>query len=279
MIPEDYLNFLYFYEPSVYAEQHLVVSDGMGCTIQPSFNIDRTYFNNNAVMYVLSGQINVEQNGQLHEVKPNQGILIDLKQKHRYYFDKTPEPVMVWFHLRGNPLEDIMTLLGTHKQLPLTFELHDFENDILQLFKATKNTDPAKEFTVSALIYNLFLRIVSPSIRNIYIADTPREKFKHNMDSYITANIDSKFVLNEVASHFGMSRYHFCRQFKQHFGITFSQYIKHKKIDLARKMLRDTNYSIVEISGYLNYYDQGYFSNIFKSLEGCSPLKYRQKFK
>jgi YesN/AraC family two-component response regulator len=50
-----------------------------------------------------------------------------------------------------------------------------------------------------------------------------------------------------------------------------------KRILLAKKLLRKTNSSIIEISNSVGYNDALYFSRIFKKKEGISPLAYRKQ--
>lgn len=51
---KSYLDFVYFSDPPAFLEEYLIVSDGMGYIYNPSFIIDRNYFNNNLIMFVLA---------------------------------------------------------------------------------------------------------------------------------------------------------------------------------------------------------------------------------
>ena len=46
---------------------------------------------------------------------------------------------------------------------------------------------------------------------------------------------------------------------------------------MAKNLIINTDFSIGEIGSSLGYSDQHYFSNIFKSKTGFSPLSYRKK--
>ena len=74
-----------------------------------------------------------------------------------------------------------------------------------------------------------------------------------------------------------MSKYHFCRQFKQHIGLTVMKYILRTRITLAKIDLVKTNLSVSEISEKNGFSSVSYFCRIFNETEGCSPLQFRKK--
>ena len=69
------------------------------------------------------------------------------------------------------------------------------------------------------------------------------------------------------------------RKFAQKYGNAPKKYMIEKRISLAKKLLRETEASIMKISNSVGYVDQLYFSHIFKKKEGIAPLAYRKQFK
>lgn len=65
----------------------------------------------------------------------------------------------------------------------------------------------------------------------------------------------------------------------QKYGIAPKDYLIGKRIAHAKRLLRETDASVMEISVSVGYVDQLYFSRIFKKREGISPLAYRKQFK
>lgn len=275
IIINPYVNFRYFNDPSPFAEKQLIVSDGMGYESNPFLLIDRNYFNNNLIMFVLCGVLYVEQYGKKHKITEKQGILMELTQKHKYYFDKSCETHIIWFHFRGKPCQEFINELNINKKMPMTFTAQWMEKEIYNIFDIAKSEDRTKEFSVSSKIYSIILDITKQSILEIQTKNNSYNSFKNKVDNYLSGNMDKKLSLDDMARHFNMSKYHFCRNFKVQLNTTPFDYIKIKKIEIAKKMLIYTNDSISEISNYLCFYDQGYFSNVFKSVAGCSPKKFR----
>ena len=63
--------------------------------------------------------------------------------------------------------------------------------------------------------------------------------------------------------------------FKKEVGIPISDYIQRHRVDEAKKLLVLTNYSISDISTWLNLNDQSYFIKIFKKYTGLTPRGFR----
>ena len=98
---------------SDFAEETLMVSDAMGYESNPDFLIDRSNFNNNLIMYVLSGCLVAEQYGETHEILPGHGILMDLRDTHKYYFMEKGHSEIIWLHFRGTPVDAVINHLHT----------------------------------------------------------------------------------------------------------------------------------------------------------------------
>lgn len=53
------------------------------------------------------------------------------------------------------------------------------------------------------------------------------------------------------------------------------EYIHREKLREAKYLLERTSYTLTQITAFLNYPTQSYFTQIFKKYEGCTPQKYR----
>lgn len=73
-----------------------------------------------------------------------------------------------------------------------------------------------------------------------------------------------------------LSPSYFSRVFCRDVGENFINYTNRKKVELAKKMLRETNQSVSQIAGELGYLDTSHFIKIFKRFEGITPMIYRQ---
>lgn len=83
--------------------------------------------------------------------------------------------------------------------------------------------------------------------------------------------------IDELAAACNVSKYHFCRVFKQEMKMTVVQYITAYRISLADVMLKDSDKSIDAIAEECGFSDISYFYRCYKRLRGTSPKKARTK--
>lgn len=66
-------------------------------------------------------------------------------------------------------------------------------------------------------------------------------------------------------------------QFKKETGQTIKQYINHKKVEEAKFLIKNSDYSLAEISDILLFSNQSHFNKVFKELTGMTPHSYKNK--
>jgi transcriptional regulator GlxA family with amidase domain len=93
---------------------------------------------------------------------------------------------------------------------------------------------------------------------------------------YLEDNISSEIRLENVASAAGLSPYHFCRQFKQATGVSPLRYVLEMRIARAKRLILDTDTSLVDVSFSLGFSSQSHFTVIFRKLTGLTPRRYRE---
>ena len=94
---------------------------------------------------------------------------------------------------------------------------------------------------------------------------------------YIHEHYTEDINLNDIASMFSISPGYFSTIFKQNTGMCFTDYVAEVKIAEAKKLLRESNYKIYEISEMLGYENAYYFSRVFKKITGMTPSEFLSK--
>lgn len=97
-----------------------------------------------------------------------------------------------------------------------------------------------------------------------------------NAKNYIDKNFTSKITLDDLAQQCYVSKWHLTRLFKQHTGYSPFEYINTKRLEFAKKLLRETDCSITEIAYRAGFNSSSYFSQIFKKSFDTSPESYRK---
>lgn len=94
--------------------------------------------------------------------------------------------------------------------------------------------------------------------------------------SYVDKNYaDQNLTLNEVAEKQFVSDSHISRLFKKEVGKTFNEYLTCLRIEKAKEYLLYPNSKVYEVAGKVGYKTQHYFSRVFKSEVGMTPLEYK----
>ncbi len=81
--------------------------------------------------------------------------------------------------------------------------------------------------------------------------------------------------LNSAAKATNVSANYFSAIFSQEMQMTFTEYVTGKRMEKARKLLRQTEKTSGEIAQEVGYKDSHYFSFVFKKTQGCTPREYR----
>jgi AraC family transcriptional regulator len=92
----------------------------------------------------------------------------------------------------------------------------------------------------------------------------------------MVAHLADEFSLIRLAREVGMSEFHFSRAFKRTTGLTPSQYFIDLRLEKARRLLRETNRSAIEIGLEVGYTSPSHFARIFRREVGISPSDYRR---
>ncbi len=94
--------------------------------------------------------------------------------------------------------------------------------------------------------------------------------------SYIEENYSQESLsLNSVAGEVNVSANYFSAIFSRAMQVTFVEYVTGKRMDKAKKLLRQTQMHTGEIAMEVGYKDPHYFSFVFKKTQGCTPREYR----
>lgn len=97
--------------------------------------------------------------------------------------------------------------------------------------------------------------------------------------SYIAQNYQLPLSLEEVADQVNLSPTYLSRKFRKTTGVTFKEYINYIRIKQAVQALLTTDDSITKIAVDCGFNSSNYFKDIFKKINGVSPMVFRRQSK
>src|SRR5260221_10164893 len=134
---------------------------------------------------------------------------------------------------------------------------------------------------------SLFVEGIAQSLAGHLVrtyADETNHEYKGGLPGFrlrkvramMVAHLADAFSLIRLAREAGMSEFHFSRAFKRTTGLTPSQYFIDLRLEKARRLLRETNRSAIEIGLDVGYTSPSHFARIFCREVGISPTEYRR---
>lgn len=136
-----------------------------------------------------------------------------------------------------------------------------------QISKAVMRADTAEEL-VAVLIHEMDA-----------VWDHERKPRREIDDAmrYIKSNLGQSLTLSIVAEQVGLSAHYLCRLFPEEKGVSFQEYIKQQRMEMAARLLRSTSLRIYEIACQVGVPSYRYFSSVFREYAGLSPTEYRRQ--
>jgi len=89
-------------------------------------------------------------------------------------------------------------------------------------------------------------------------------------------NLHGQIRLSEIAHECGLSVSHFARSFKISFGISTHQWLIQQRVERAKRLMKETKMSLMDIALQSGFNDQAAFTRTFHQLSGASPGRWRR---
>ncbi|MBD2466056.1 helix-turn-helix transcriptional regulator [Oscillatoria sp. FACHB-1407] len=132
------------------------------------------------------------------------------------------------------------------------------------------------ESLVTTLLFHL-LKHYSNSKQQLASADSgrlPQQQLQQVID-YVHEHLGSELAVSAIAQEISLSQYHFSRLFKQTTGMAPHQYVMQQRLERAKKLLRQSTRSLVDIAHECGFANQSHFAKTFRKLVGATPKAYR----
>ena len=92
---------------------------------------------------------------------------------------------------------------------------------------------------------------------------------------YIATNFSAKLTLENVSGVVHLNPSYFSSLFKKCTGSSFKEYLNLIRIEESKRLLANTDYTIIDIAVATGFEDQSYFTKVFKKYTGLTPKQYR----
>lgn len=224
---------------------------------------------------VIAGKGIFEVGGRTWEVAKGDLFFARPSQLIRYTADEQQPWEYSWVGFNGACAHTLTAQLPFSDEAPVH---HAQEPDVM--YKALRNIfdargmQPQDEAAMVGYLY-LFIAALMRETR----AANPRaasssSQYVLNAIKYIQFNYSHDISIDDVAKSVGVSRSHLYRVFMLNVGKSPIDYLTEYRINEACKLLRSGTLSIAEVAVSVGFFDQFYFSRVFKRARGVPPSKY-----
>jgi AraC family transcriptional regulator len=99
---------------------------------------------------------------------------------------------------------------------------------------------------------------------------------QRSVTAYIEQHLSEQIPLATLARLVRLSTFHFCRAFKQSFGVPPHRYHTNRRIERAKVMLAERRHSVTEIGLSVGFSETSSFTAVFRKLTGQTPSRYHR---
>jgi AraC family transcriptional regulator len=96
--------------------------------------------------------------------------------------------------------------------------------------------------------------------------------------AYLEEHLSEQVPVAKLARLARLSTFHFCRAFKQSFGLPPHRYHTNQRIEQAKVMLAARKHSVTEVGLTLGYSETSSFTAVFRKITGQTPSSYHRNF-
>ena len=97
------------------------------------------------------------------------------------------------------------------------------------------------------------------------------------VEQLVQDNIDSDLSTKRLAEVCALSRGHFCRAFKQTYGMPPHRWVQTQRVERAMERLSKESCAIVEVAIDCGFKDQSHFTRVFKAHARMTPLTWHRR--
>ncbi len=141
-------------------------------------------------------------------------------------------------------------------------------------------TDTGFSLYCAAKLNEIFYSLItSLPYETISAAEHRKQKQKYErlrrISAYIDEHYNEKLLLNDIAEMENLSLTYLSHFFKDHFQMSFQEYLMHLRCEKARQLLLLTDHNLLEISMECGFSDIKYLNKGFQTIYGTHPRDLR----
>jgi AraC-like DNA-binding protein len=239
------------------------------------------------LIHVLDGHGFMKFNSDVEKISKNNCLLILPESKHQFYVDNNKNCTLINIHFitENTPLKN----LGKNTDACFYPGITVPNEEYLKISNSVKLGEIMKkivdELTVKNTDYKLY---VSLSFSELFLElsricssllksrrSTSKELLK-SVIKFIDMNLAEDISPNKIAQELHFTPSYLMHTFKNSMHISVMEYVRVKRIEKSKMMLRNTSSNITTVAQKVGISNSQHFSALFKKYTSMTPKEYRK---
>ena len=227
------------------------------------------------IHYVVDGKGTYTVNNTVYELRAGDIFLAKPSQLITYSADKEEPWEYYWVGFNGACANKLVLQLPFREDMP-THHCKNAERVKKALFNIflSRGPEPRNETLMVGYLYLFIAELMQEAMDLEPHASNSSSQYVINAIKYIQFNYSHDISIDDIAKAVGVSRSHLYRVFMSNVGQSPIDYLTSYRISEACFLLKNSQLSIAEIAVSVGFFDQFYFSRVFKKSKGVPPSKY-----
>lgn len=234
-------------------------------------------YNNAYIITVIeSGKGTLEARGQVYKLSKNDAFITYPNELSILTADSVDPWELRFFSFNGSIAKDLIgRTVFKDGTMALPIKNTTLSKDILEA-TAFMNTHSYNEFQTYKYLFEFFSYFEVNKSIPVIKSQSREQKYVNEIKKYIQTNYIEPIKITEIADKLNINRSHLYRIFKSETGIGVEDYIINIRINHAKVLLKDTEFSVATIANLVGYKNYTTFFKRFKQSVGITPLDFRK---
>ena len=245
------------------------------------------------MVYLDKGSLLVQRDGETLILKQGEILFLEPNEFHAIRsLDSSPNIFVISFHCTSPAMASFVRY-HTRLDKTLSTYLASIIREAEKTYKIPKNDFNLKRLTLrdNALVggeqliktyleqFLIFLLrlMISTKAQPFPQKDIVADPLVEAIQQYLTVNVEKNIRIADLCKEFDYSRSYLCHRFQSKTGQTLASYAMQLKVNEAKRLIRETDLNLSQISARLSFENPQYFSRTFKRLTGMTPTEFKKR--
>ncbi len=146
---------------------------------------------------------------------------------------------------------------------------------LTQVYRESRIRDGAQRFAIEGLI----LLVLASLLRETEPPAAHPPQWMSRATQLLRDSSRENRTMDELSRILGVDQREIAACFRKYLQCTPAEYQRAQRIEVARRYLAESNYSVARIAGEAGFCDQAYMCHEFKRAMNCTPSQYRALFR